>query len=75
LKNIQAKSKRAGKRAQGSAPRKRGAKKAIEKLRKSEVELLRDMFEFDFWSVEELAVRFEISTARVKSIVTYKQDG
>lgn len=73
MKNIQTKSKRAGEPAKGRARVKRGKKVANDKLRKAEVELLRDLFEHDFWSFDALAEKFEISVSRAKSIATYKQ--
>ena len=45
---------------------------ASDTLRPAEVQLLRDQFEFEFWSVRTLAAKFEISEARVINLVTYK---
>lgn len=73
MKNIQTKTTRTGKTAKPRRVPKRGKKVANDKLRRAEVELLRDLFEFDFWSVEALAEKFEISVSRAKSIATYKQ--
>lgn len=73
MKNIQPKPKPAGEPAKGRAGVKRGKKKANERLRRAEVDLLRDLYEDDFWSFEQLADKFEISVSRAKSIATYKQ--
>lgn len=53
-------------------PVKRGRKVAGEPLRESEVELLRSLYESGMWTVETLAIKFEISVSRTRSIVTYK---
>lgn len=73
MKNLQSKQKHSGKPAKGRAGIKRGKKKASERLRRAEVDLLRDLYEDDFWSFEQLAEKFEISVSRAKSIATYKQ--
>lgn len=67
-----AKPKQTGELAKKRKRGKRGRTKAKEELRPREVELLRDLYEFSFWSVEQLAKKFEIPAARVKSLVTYK---
>lgn len=45
---------------------------ADEGLRPREVELMRDLYEHQFWAIAQLAKKFEVSQARAQSIVTYK---
>lgn len=62
---------RPGKNRAGS---KRGRIKAADALRPAEVQLLRDLYEYEFWSIDLLADKFEITVSRVQNLVTYKVD-
>lgn len=49
-----------------------GRIKAHQALSPREVELMRDMYENDFWAVADLAKKFGVSEARADSLVKYK---
>lgn len=70
LKKIQT-GRQAGKVAKTRTRSKRG--KNVE-LSKRDIELMRDMFEFDFWSIEALAKKFGCPVAQARGLVTYKTD-
>jgi hypothetical protein len=61
-----------GNKAKGRATTKRGEIAAKDLLRKSEVELLRELYDTGMWSTAALADKFGISRARVESIAKYK---
>lgn len=72
MKKLQVKRANPGKTAKRPAKPKKGRIKADEALSRREVELMRDLFETGFWSIEALADKFEVSAARCQSLVKFK---
>lgn len=72
MKKAATKNKQAGQRAKTRGAAKRVRIKASEAFRPREVELMRDLYENEFWSVDRLAEKFETTVARVDSLVKYK---
>lgn len=62
----------AGQLAKKRKATKKGRIKATDMLSLREVELMRDMYENDFWSAEDLAKKFDVTIARARSLVAYK---
>lgn len=68
LKKLQVGGK-AGKVAKTGRRGRRGKNVA---LSSRDIELMRDMFEFGFWSAEALAKKFEVPLSHVVSVLAYK---
>lgn len=52
--------------------RRRGRRGKNVALSSRDIELMRDMFEFGFWSAEALAKKFEVPLSHVVSVLAYK---